>query len=838
MDNAQTQSLPLQAPPVLTKPFYKRLFTPLIVTMLALVPILSMAPYTNPLTAPTNPLFLPMGLFFYLAAVHVHLAGHAVANALVGFRFWFWIAGPIRIWRDLDGLTISLNKNWNDYGGKTSSTPASETHLAVRLAISALAGLGVSILLVISLLIAWFTARSETSQLHSYEGALSLAFIISSYIVVREILGSDSGIIRALWRQPATRGNWLLAMSQLDHANATGQRPRDWKPELIERIVSLNDSSPADAGAHHYAYLHALDTGRPDLAARHLKQARQILGSWQPKQLHTCLWTMPILRSIYLEEIFFNVLYHRRDDPAWTIQITDLSYKEHSEVTRLRAEAAVALVQRDWESAKARAAQGVALTTKRPVVTPGFMAVERDWLTDLSLLAENPELWPDPLSETQPSMSAQNSESTSPAAVGTPMARPAEPNEPASADTPQTQVSSERRWNLLALTLMWVFSIPLLGFVLGMSPAFWNLFLIPSMALATLIFALTIREVGRSVTGLLVGFRLVRISSGPFEIKFQPRIRLRLNQAWRGYFGQSVSIPTTLDDLPRRTAVYVASGPITWVVAGMAFLLILLAHGVVFTTTETHLLPDGVWVTLSIISLLMFAFAIVSFLFDDGPWLFRIFMGSTRGTRWVALRSLTAFDRAGYRPSKWPSSLISQAQVHQDNSRDELAAQRFAYFAALDSGDRNQAHEHLDRMLQVAWKQPQAQQADYKTEAAFFEAFVNDNTTTARAYLSQAGTVTRRHAWHRANAAVFLSEGDIQGALNSVAQAFVALGKSSEPGIGVAEAEWLRQLQAAAEQEQERTRMPVTHHDPPPEPQEVEITPPSPRIPRLRKIEL
>lgn len=62
-------------------------------------------------------------IFSAIIALAIHEAGHALMARICGFRFHFYIVGPLEIMRKDDKIKFGINRNLGLYGGATASFP-------------------------------------------------------------------------------------------------------------------------------------------------------------------------------------------------------------------------------------------------------------------------------------------------------------------------------------------------------------------------------------------------------------------------------------------------------------------------------------------------------------------------------------------------------------------------------------------------------------------------------------------------------------------------------------------------------------------------------------------
>jgi hypothetical protein len=191
------------------------------------------SPYP-PIPAQVFPLFV---LAFYIAIL-VHELGHLIAGVTAGFEQRTFMVGAFLLSKEAAGWRFRFSLRNLFWGGFTAGIPRSTDELVSRYIRFVLGGpLASLVLLVITFLLpAGLTAR--------------LLFLVNLLLTIsvcipytRFCLPNDAKLILLLRRRDAV-GDRLVATVYLLAADAQGRRPRDWPPDLIEKLaVSTHDLS-------------------------------------------------------------------------------------------------------------------------------------------------------------------------------------------------------------------------------------------------------------------------------------------------------------------------------------------------------------------------------------------------------------------------------------------------------------------------------------------------------------------------------------------------------------------------------------------------------------------
>ena len=306
---------------------------------------------------------LPVAFFIGVA---LHEGGHLLAAKLLGGRFALVIVGPLRLMRTPTGLRLGRNRRFSLLGGLALSTPSSTHHLR-RYLIGLLAGGPLASLLCGFILVGtayvWAqglatgevmgTAAFSVWALLGMTGLVSLVFFLASSLPSRAGgFASDGARLLALARRGAAAEREALVFT-LTALSLSGVRARDLPPELVVKAAEPHGDPQVNAAMQLMAYLWALDQGRIDAARTYLYQSIQGIDR-----------VAPFLRdSLYAELAYFKA-FHERDAAGARASLDQAGSCELSEETRLRAEAAVLLVEQQPAAAVERANEAIAATAR------------------------------------------------------------------------------------------------------------------------------------------------------------------------------------------------------------------------------------------------------------------------------------------------------------------------------------------------------------------------------------------------------------------------------------------------------------------------------------------
>jgi hypothetical protein len=318
--------------------------------------------------------------------------------------------------------------------------------------------------------------------------------------------------------------------------------------------------------------------------------------------------------------------------------------------------------------------------------------------------------------------------------------------------------------------------------------------------------AIALHEAGHLLAGHLVGFHFRYVTIGPLKISRQGR-RLRLSGAGRRlwFSGFAASLPTDYHDLPRRTAVMIAGGPI-------ASLLQSVVAGAGIAAWFQHFIPFGLRSTAQLAALVpllsvtgmavVFLVSILPFrtggLMTDGAKLLLLWRGGAQAEQYCVLTILAGLALAGVRPREWPAELIARTETPPDAPDHTTSLAMMAYYHALDRGEVEAAAAHLERGLSALEKHPRLFRPAVCLAAAYFTARYRGDAAKAREYLreSKGVVLVEPYARLRTEAAILFAEQNWAAARARATEALAAI-ESGPPGAAV-EAEWLRGVIALA----------------------------------------
>ena len=308
-----------------------------------------------------------------LAALYLvlltHELGHLLFGKLAGMRPFLLITGPLKMVATQKGWQVSLNTNIALAGGLAACMPVRTETLRRDLL--------------------WLTAGGPiTSLLGSLLGFLLYALVPdgSSWSFFGLLFGVTAGAIFLVTLIPAKTSGFMTDGAQifsllrggieaeqraliliLQAESLNGVRPRDYSPEIFQRLLAMRCNPMMDASVDLLGYYHHLDRG--DVA-----QAGQLLDQ---VLAHENDLPEGLKQAVYLEAAFFQAACQKQ--PQLARQFFQRGggalVEKH---TSLRSEAAVLFAEGRFAEAHAKASQAQPLFESAFDV--GGARAEKDWL--------------------------------------------------------------------------------------------------------------------------------------------------------------------------------------------------------------------------------------------------------------------------------------------------------------------------------------------------------------------------------------------------------------------------------------------------------------------------
>ncbi len=333
-------------------------------------------------------------LFAYLGIVWltiiVHELGHALVAWLVGFRVDLIVIGPLKLIRLNDRFQWRVNKQ-SFAPGFVVATPLVSHQLIRKYALFVLGGPVFTLLLAIASLLFCLSLQDKADVLHFTSGFRNqsglylqlfffgaFCFLMNCGTLLLSIIPmlmhgthlNDGGILLRLKQQQeqvTLRDQQLGSLGYM--MTNEGIRPNQWnRDELLQCLGTKSLGTASDVSAWLMGYYHFLDSGEIQAAEAFLDKAHECY------QIHYS----EVRPSVLLESVYFKAFYHNEvTQAAEYIKLCE-GNTEVEQPTHLRAEAAVHLVEKNYEQCLQKAES--ALKELKHSKDRGGALAEADWI--------------------------------------------------------------------------------------------------------------------------------------------------------------------------------------------------------------------------------------------------------------------------------------------------------------------------------------------------------------------------------------------------------------------------------------------------------------------------
>jgi hypothetical protein len=321
-----------------------------------------------------------------LVATAVHEVGHAAGSWMVGFRVILLGIGPLRLQRHASGYRVVPNRDWQTTAVQVS-VPRADTRLGIRwrkavvVAAGPLASLATAVAAYAlyaagaygAVTLAGVRAGAFTTTEYLASIFLLLFAFVSAGCFLSALPGreggtpSDGSYLWLLWRGGPELER-LLANDLLTAAITEGTRPREWPVEWVRAATSIADGTAEEATGCLLAYYHAIDRGDADEAGAVLERSQRIAAE------------IPLMTGgVAAEAAFFQARYRRDAEAARTL-LAQVGHSPLEHDTRLRAEAALLLLEGRAADAAERAREAITALGDAWSATAGICRMERESL--------------------------------------------------------------------------------------------------------------------------------------------------------------------------------------------------------------------------------------------------------------------------------------------------------------------------------------------------------------------------------------------------------------------------------------------------------------------------
>ncbi len=321
-------------------------------------------------------------------------------------------------------------------------------------------------------------------------------------------------------------------------------------------------------------------------------------------------------------------------------------------------------------------------------------------------------------------------------------------------------------------------------------------------AMALLLLARVVHELGHLLSAPILGMRVRQISIGPLRFVRQGG-RWHLGRVPDHLIPNGYALTTPLSvhrhKLRQLMMWFVLAGPIA------SFIWMVVCGGLFWVFRyDRPLWLQAAWLPESLLISAVFSlYLLISSLLpntipgnqpSDGMRWQLLRNGGPAADRWTATVCLLGANAHGIRPKQWDPTLMRQALAQQDNTLDGLQAKMLGYLWALDSGRERLAMRFLDEVMDSHQMWRLGGRERFGVEKAFILARQSDDGRSAREWLMRVTHLPTDHPQYlRADAAVLLKEGRLNSAERQAKAALTQLQKG-RTGVAQAETAWVAEI--------------------------------------------
>jgi hypothetical protein len=328
-----------------------------------------------------------------------------------------------------------------------------------------------------------------------------------------------------------------------------------------------------------------------------------------------------------------------------------------------------------------------------------------------------------------------------------------------------------------------------------------NLVPLPFLIFVAYEILVILHHLARILVAELVGLKLLAFVCGPFAIR---RIRNRTRFTWNNretmIAGTTVFAPKTLEGLRWRCVWLVASGPVSMILVGVIFLMIVQSIDPVRASIDTLFLAAIAFMGVAGGVRLLLPLASGR---SASPGV--LLWDALRGRRTSEIRLLVSAmihdGQQGIRPRDWSSKMLDLALDLTENtdSAERATICLLAFYKEADMHEIALGARYLDEAVAKTNPQFGSLYTWVILEKAFYEAWYRRDEVNARAAFEQVHDWSRvpQHARLRVSAAIALLEGKPEECQRQAREALHIV--QSLPVVHQLAVDWLEELLASSE---------------------------------------
>ena len=352
---------------------------------------------------------------------------------------------------------------------------------------------------------------------------------------------------------------------------------------------------------------------------------------------------------------------------------------------------------------------------------------------------------------------------------------------------------------LLAVCLgVWILLEPACFAAVAAQPS--NLVPLPVLVFVAYEILVILHHLARILVAKLIGLKLLAFACGPFALR---RIRNRTRFIWNNretmITGTTVFAPKTLEGLRWRCFWLVSSGPVSMILVGFVFLVIVRAIDPVRASIDTLFLAAITFmgITGGVRLLLPLGPRRTSY----GVLLWDVLRGRRTGEVRFLVSAMIHDGQQGIRPRDWSSKMLELALQLTENtdSAERVTVCLLAFYKAADLHEVHLAAQYLNEAVAKAIPKFGTLYVWVMLEKAFYEAWCKRDGANARTAFEQIHDWSRvpQHARLRVSAAIALSEGKPEECQRQAREALNII--QSLPVVHQLAVDWLEELLASSE---------------------------------------
>jgi hypothetical protein len=320
-----------------------------------------------------------------------------------------------------------------------------------------------------------------------------------------------------------------------------------------------------------------------------------------------------------------------------------------------------------------------------------------------------------------------------------------------------------------------------------------------------IVLVMVIHEAGHTLAGMSLGMKLITFAVGPFQW-------WRGNGKWKFLFhpgrlliGQTLVVPTRIDDFRRRKLLQVAAGPAaSGAAAGMALLVLLLSPG---RPWEREWPVIAVFANISaLVGLLNLVPFAIGGGYSDGAKLYQLWRGGLWANYHRTLAIACSIQVTRLRPRDYDIVTIEQAAGTIARGRDELFMHLCAYGYYLENGRFDEAAASIAKAESLCEQSAIEPAPEWYSVFVFAIAFLRRDAAVAGRWWErlEANKSCRPEENWSSRSALLLSEGQLDEAEEAWHKAMDWASQLPASGYAEAQGNCLRLLRQALDESASR----------------------------------